>query len=167
MTVRWRRSDDGDNGDGGVRTRVSRQKQDSKEKEKRRPLNRFLRPIRPVLIRHENATVHFPTQLTKLKWRAAHFYTTVQFNGQISDLSSSTKAELTYRYKKNSSTMKQRRVASQGTQELGSYRKNSEISQTTRTSAEKGMTTQKTRFFPLQMASKNTRLHILQDPTNS
>ena len=29
------------------------------------------------------------------------------------------------------------------------------------------MTTQKTRFFPLQMTSKDTRLHILQDPTNS
>ena len=28
------------------------------------------------------------------------------------------------------------------------------------------MTTQKTRFFPLQMALKNTRLHILQDPMN-
>jgi len=42
MTVRWRRSDDGDNGDGGVRTRVSRQKQGSKEKEERMPLNRFL-----------------------------------------------------------------------------------------------------------------------------
>ena len=67
MTVRRRHTDDGDNGDDGVRTRVSRQKQGSKEKEKRRSLNRFLRLIRPVLIRHENATVHFPTQLTKLK----------------------------------------------------------------------------------------------------
>ena len=41
------------------------------------------------------------------------------------------------------------KVTSQGTQELSSYRKNSGISQTTRTSAEKRMTTQKTRFFPL------------------
>ena len=41
MTVRWRRSDDGNNGDGRVRTRVSRQKQGSKEKEEERPLNRF------------------------------------------------------------------------------------------------------------------------------
>jgi len=41
MLRRWR-SDDGDNGDGGVlKTRVSRQKQGSKEKEEERPLNRF------------------------------------------------------------------------------------------------------------------------------
>ena len=33
------------------------------------------------------------------------------------------------------------------------------------TVAEKRMTTQKTRFFPLQMTSKDTRLHILEDPT--
>jgi hypothetical protein len=42
MLRRWR-SDDGDNGDGGVlKTSVSRQKQGSKGKEERRPLNRFL-----------------------------------------------------------------------------------------------------------------------------
>ena len=42
MMLRWRRSDDGDNGNSGVlKTRVSRQKQGSKEKEKDRPLNRF------------------------------------------------------------------------------------------------------------------------------
>jgi len=42
MMLRRRRSDDGDNGDGGVlKTRVSRQKQGSKEKEEERPLNRF------------------------------------------------------------------------------------------------------------------------------
>ena len=42
MTLRQRRSDDGDNGDSGVlKTRVSRQKQGSKEKEEERPLNRF------------------------------------------------------------------------------------------------------------------------------
>ena len=41
MMLRWRHSDDGDNGDGEVlKTRVSRQKQGSKEKEER-PLNRF------------------------------------------------------------------------------------------------------------------------------
>ena len=38
--------------------------------------------------------------------------------------------------------MKQQRVTSQGTQELGSYRKNSGISQTTRTSAEKNDNTE-------------------------
>ena len=42
MMLRWRRSGDDDNGDGGVlKTRVSRQKQGSKEKEEERPLNRF------------------------------------------------------------------------------------------------------------------------------
>ena len=42
MMLRRRRSDDGDNGDGGVlKTRVSRQKQGNKEKEEERPLNRF------------------------------------------------------------------------------------------------------------------------------
>ena len=42
MMLRQRRSDDSDNGDGGVlKTRVSRQKQGSKEKEEERPLNRF------------------------------------------------------------------------------------------------------------------------------
>ena len=41
MLKRWR-SDDGDNGNGRVlKTRVSRQKQGSKEKEEERPLNRF------------------------------------------------------------------------------------------------------------------------------
>ena len=42
MTLRWWRLDDGDNGGGGVlKTRVSRQRQGSKEKEGERPLNRF------------------------------------------------------------------------------------------------------------------------------
>ena len=42
MMPRQRRSDDGDNGDDRVlKTRVSRQKQGSKEKEEERPLNRF------------------------------------------------------------------------------------------------------------------------------
>jgi len=52
--LKWRRSDDGDNGGGGVlKTRVSRLRQGSKEKEEEeRPLNRFYssktRPIEPV-----------------------------------------------------------------------------------------------------------------------
>ena len=42
MMLRRRRSDDGDNGDGGVlKTRVSRQKQGCEEKEEEMPLNRF------------------------------------------------------------------------------------------------------------------------------
>ena len=42
MRLRRRCSDDSDNGGGGVlKTRVSRQKQSSKEKEEERPLNKF------------------------------------------------------------------------------------------------------------------------------
>ena len=64
--LRQRRSDDGDNGGGGMfETRVSRQKQDSREKEEQRPLNRInsskIRPTRPVLTRHEDAMVHLLT----------------------------------------------------------------------------------------------------------
>ena len=67
--------------------------------------------------------------------------------------------------KKNSSTMKQGRVTTQGRQrtrflhkELESLRKNQD------NIAKKRTITQKTRFFPLQMTSKDT---MLQDPMNS
>ena len=42
MMLRWRRSGDGDNGGGRtLKTRVLRQNQGNKEKEEKRPLNRF------------------------------------------------------------------------------------------------------------------------------
>ena len=43
-----------------------------------------MRPTRPVKARCENATVHLLTQLKRWK---AQIHITVQFNGQISDLS--------------------------------------------------------------------------------
>ena len=155
MMLRRRRSDDDDNGDDGVlKTRVSRQKQGNKEKEEERPLNRFYsnkNTAPPGPFKHGMRMQRSISHHNWHSWNDGRHTSTQRYSsmGRFWTYPSSTKAELTYCYKKNPSTMKQWRVTSQGTQELGSYRKNLGISQITRTSAEKRMTTHKTIFSPL------------------
>jgi len=61
--------------------------------------------------------------------------------------------------------MKQRRVASQGTQELDSYRKNSGISQTTRTSAGKKNDNPEDKILSIINSFKNYKISHLTRPS--
>jgi hypothetical protein len=77
-------------------------------------------------------------------------------------------AELLYYSKKNSLTMQQIMVTTPGRQRTQFSQKELESLRNIQGNTTGGRTrTQKTRFLPVQIISKDTRLQILQDPTNS
>ena len=172
MRLRRWRSEDGDNGGGGVlKTRVSRQKQGSKEKEEERPLNRF----------YSNRNAAHQARLNTAWERNDPFLTTTDTaemtDGTLLHKGTVQRADfrLIHPTPWQNYLITTRRTHHQWSKEGLSHKERNNPVLTERTlkshqqpgyQENKELQLRRQDSFHYRNGLKNRRLHILQDPTN-